>query len=120
MENSFSMIKDDDTDEEWSSFCSSCKYVLQSTCSVGVPSSSDETIDERIIENLSTLTEEINNFDQKREVMEHGIPLTKLNNLNNRSRKKINCTTRTVSDYHKKILKLTKSILYLRYVFKDI
>ncbi|XP_034193812.2 uncharacterized protein LOC117610472 [Osmia lignaria lignaria] len=117
MENSFSMIKDDDTDEKWSSFCSSCKFVLQSTHSVGVPSILDETIDELTIENLSTITEEINNFDQKRKVVsdaaEHGMALTKLNNLNNRSQKKMNCTIKNVSEYHRKILKITKSILYL-------
>ncbi|XP_043508112.1 uncharacterized protein LOC122527733 [Frieseomelitta varia] len=38
MENSFNNIEDENVDEKYSSFCSSCNSVLQSVCSIGIPS----------------------------------------------------------------------------------
>ncbi|XP_012141929.2 uncharacterized protein LOC105662606 [Megachile rotundata] len=164
MENSFTVTSDDDTNEEWSSFCSSCKSILQTTFSTEEPSFLRELIDElfeknktnrqiekkeNIRKNINTInleinTDELNNdiiketklnqkLDEKENsivlnTQEHGIIL--INNSNNKtvlynetlrnlmslrkSQNKTNYNTRkNILDYHRKIVKLTESILHL-------
>lgn len=116
MENSFTVVRDDDgSNEEWSSFCSSCKSILQATYRVGESS---------FLNNDDIKKTELNQeFDEKENsillnTLEYNDTLRNLMSLE-RSQNKTNYNTRkNILDHHRKIVNLTKSILHLRYAFE--
>lgn len=73
MENSFNIIEDENVNEKYSSFCSSCNSLFQSICSIGIPSfrelNDENNIsqiekDEDIIEHIDMITEETGNINE--------------------------------------------------------
>lgn len=170
MENSSTVVRNDgDSNEEWSSFCSSCKSILQNIYSTGEPSFLDEVIDElfgknkinRQIEKNGNITENINTINLKEKSNNDGIKEIGLNQKTDEEENSVILNTledgiiligfnssdksvsynetlrnlislkksqnetyynirRNILNHCRKILKFTKSILYLRYAFKDI
>ncbi|XP_053977666.1 uncharacterized protein LOC128875802 [Hylaeus volcanicus] len=75
MQNSVSNMSDMNSNEEWSSFCSSCKSVLHSICSIGDLSVLDELIDENNVktwiekyQNIIETSDATNKKNEKREI----------------------------------------------------
>ncbi|XP_043601517.1 uncharacterized protein LOC122575980 [Bombus pyrosoma] len=74
MENSVNIIEDENVNEEYSSFCSSCNSLFKSICSIGIPSfhelNDENNIisqiekDEDVIEHIDTITEETGNANE--------------------------------------------------------
>lgn len=77
MENSFNNIEHENVDEKYSSFCSSCNSVLQSICSIGIPSFYE----------LSSENNLISKIEKNKDITKH-IGTINVNELDDRTKEK--------------------------------
>ncbi|XP_076630773.1 uncharacterized protein LOC143346511 [Colletes latitarsis] len=111
MQNYINNVTDENTDEEWSSFCSSCKSVLKSICSVGETFSLNEIIDESTkekdvetrIEKYKNIVETSNGIKKKpnEHIPNNYVERNDFFNNNTCEKREINEKNRDQSDSHR-------------------
>ncbi|XP_050593693.1 protein PFF0380w-like [Bombus affinis] len=135
MENSFNIIEDENINEEYSSFCSSCNSLFQSIRSIGIPSfhelNDENNIisqiekDENIIEHIDTITEETGNVNEYTSNIKEKTFVKNNNNPTKNSvipmefhtyrKQETNNNNDNKTDYS-----VTKKIKYIELLYKDL